>query len=133
MKENTYRTHQKILGAILIAYSALNLFGAVTLLTAVNFVTAFVDEPGLAPLVFFLCHLFGIAILVLSVPAIIGGAGMLREAAWSKNISLVVGIIYLIFIPIGTIIGIYCLWFNSQQIIRDKEPIYATDLVKNAR
>ncbi len=133
MKENTYRTHQKILGAILIAYSALNVFGAVIILAMFNFITGFIDQQDLVPLVIFMTRLVGIALLVVSLPGIIGGAGLLREAEWGKNVSLVVGVIYLIFIPIGTIVGIYCLWFSSQRIIKEKEPLYATDLVKNMR
>jgi hypothetical protein len=132
MKENTYKTHQKILGAMIIAYSIMNIFGAVAVLAAFNFLYAFVDEPDLMPFFAFLGKLVGISLLVVSVPAIIGGIGLLKEKEWAKNITLIAGIIYLIFIPIGTVIGIYSVWFSSQHIIKEKGPVYATDLVKHA-
>lgn len=132
MKENTYRTHQKILGAIIIAYSVMNIFGAITILAAFSFIFTFIDEPDLIPFIAFMGKFISISMLLVAVPAVIGGFGMLKEKDWAKNITLIVGIIYLICIPFGTVIGIYSIWFNSQQVIKDKEPLYATDLVKHA-
>ena len=132
MRENTYRTHQKILGAVIIAYSVMNIFGAVTILAAFSFILAIIDEPDLIPFIAFMAKFLSISMLVVAVPAIIGGFGMLKEKDWSKNIVLIAGIIYLICIPFGTVIGIYAIWFNAQQVIREKGPVYATDLVKQA-
>ena len=132
MRENTYRTHQKILGAIMIAYSIMNIFAAITVLAAFTFIYDIVHEPDLIPFVAFMGKFISISLLAVAVPAVIGGIGMLKEKEWAQNIVLIVGIIYLIFIPIGTVIGIYSIWFTSQQIIKDKEPLYATDLVKHA-
>ena len=132
MKEYTYKTHQKILGAILIAYSAMNIFGAVTVLTAFSFIITFVHEPDIIPFMAVMSRIIGISLLVVSLLALIGGIGMLTEKEWSKNLSLIAGILYLIFIPVGTIIGIYAIWFNSQRIIHEKDPVYATDLVKHS-
>lgn len=132
MKEITYKTHQKILGSVIIAYSALNIFGAVSVLAAFNFIYAFLHEPELEHFVAIMSRLIGISLLVISVPAIIGGVGLLREKEWAKTVTMVAGILYLVFIPVGTVIGIYAIWLNSQHVIREKDPVYATDLVKNA-
>lgn len=131
MKEYTYRTHQKILGAIIIAYSAMNLIGGVSAIAAINIINMFIDEPEIIHMVTFFTRLIGIVLVVISVPAFIAGVGLVREKDWSKNLAFVVGIIFLIFFPVGTIIGIYSIWLNSQTVIREKEPVYATDLVKH--
>ncbi len=132
MRENTYKTHQKILGAIFIAYGVINLIGGITLLATMNIVDIFVDEPEVIQVVAIFSRLIGGLLVASSIPAIIAGIGSLQEKNWSRNLSLVVGIIYLLFIPIGTLIGIYTIWLTSQTVIKEKQPVYATDLVKNA-
>jgi len=130
MRENTFKTHQKILGAIFIAYGAINLIGGITLLAAMNVVSIYVDEWEVIQVVTIFSRLIGGILLATSIPAIIAGIGYLQEKNWSKNLGLVIGIIYLLFIPIGTIIGIYTIWLSAQTVIKEKQPVYATDLVK---
>lgn len=56
----------------------------------------------------------GIAIacfLVLnSIPEIIGGFGLLKRRPWARVLVLIIAVLDLLFIPIGTLIGIYELW-----------------------
>ena len=130
MRENTYRTHQKILGAVLVAYGALNFTGGIALLASINVVNIFVDEMEVIELVTFFSGFIGGALLLTAIPAIIAGIGCIQEKEWSKILSLIMGIIYLLFFPIGTLIGIYSIFLNAQTVIKDKEPRMATDLVK---
>ena len=133
MRENTYKTHQKILGAIFIAYSAINLIGGIALLATFNIVSIFVDEPEVIQVVAIFSRFIGSILLVTSIPGIIAGIGYLQCKKWSKNIGLIVGIVYLLFIPIGTVIGIYTIWLSSQTVIEEKQPRYATDLIKETK
>jgi hypothetical protein len=130
MRENTFRTHQKILGALFVAYGALNFTAGVALLASINVVNIFVDELEVIQLVTFFSGIIGGALLLVSIPAIIAGIGFLQEKEWSKIPGLIVAIVFLLFFPIGTIIGIYGIWLNAQTVIKDKEPRYATDLIK---
>ena len=130
MRENTYKTHQKILGALLIAYGAINFTGGIVLLGALNIVQIFVHEIEVIQLVALFSRLIGGILLALSLPAIVAGIGYIQEKEWSKTLGLGVGIVYLLLFPIGTIIGIYSIWLNAQDIIKDKDPVFAEDLVK---
>lgn len=49
-------------------------------------------------------------LLVLSIPQIIAGLGLLRYAAWARILTLVLGVLHLFNIPFGTIAGVYTLW-----------------------
>ncbi len=49
-------------------------------------------------------------LLILSLPEIIAGIGLLRHAAWARILALVLGVLHLFNIPFGTIAGIYTLW-----------------------
>ncbi len=130
MREQTYRTHQKILGAIFIAYGAINLLGGITLLAAGNIVSIVVDDMEVVQLVTIMSRFLGSTLLITSIPGVIAGIGYIQEKDWARNLGLIMGIVYLLFIPVGTIIGIYTIWLSSQRVIREKEPVYASDLVK---
>jgi hypothetical protein len=49
-------------------------------------------------------------IVLLSLPSLIAGFGLLKFKSWSRVLALVIGVINLLNIPIGTAIGIYTLW-----------------------
>lgn len=129
MLESRLSVHFKILGALLVAYSAMQFIGGIVLFTVFNIVEIFVDEQDVVAMVQLFTHTVGILILVVAIPGIIAGIGLLMDRLWARKFSLIVGIIYLLFIPIGTIIGIYSVWVNSQKPIKEKEPRYATDLI----
>ena len=48
--------------------------------------------------------------LVLSVPGIIAGVGLLSYQPWARILTIVLSILDLISIPFGTALGIYGLW-----------------------
>jgi hypothetical protein len=48
--------------------------------------------------------------LLTSIPEIIGGFGLLKRKPWARILVIIIACVDLIFIPIGTVIGIYALW-----------------------
>lgn len=57
-------------------------------------------------------------VLVLIIPMFIAGFGLARRRRWARALGMVVCCIYMLHIPLGTIIGIYGLWvlMNNQTI-----------------
>jgi hypothetical protein len=55
-------------------------------------------------------------LLVLSLPGLIAGIGLLKFRPWARVLAIVVAVINLVHIPFGTIVGIYGLWvlFNKE-------------------
>jgi len=51
-----------------------------------------------------------IVLLILSVPGIIAGVGLLSYQPWARILTIVLSILDLISIPFGTALGIYGLW-----------------------
>jgi len=49
-------------------------------------------------------------IFIVSVPEIIGGFGLLKRKSWARILVLIIAVLDLLFIPVGTLIGIYELW-----------------------
>src|SRR5438128_9502627 len=49
-------------------------------------------------------------LLVLSLPGLITGIGLLQRRPWARIAGIVISIIGMMFIPFGTLIGVYGLW-----------------------
>lgn len=110
-------THVKVLGVLYIALSALGLLGALFLIvgmgTAAGIVGAAADSGDAAVAI----PIIGIAgtalvgfLLLLSLPGLITGFGLLKFQPWARILGLVLSALNLINIPFGTVLGVYGLW-----------------------
>lgn len=56
-------------------------------------------------------------VLMLALPSIIVGIGLVRKKLWANDLILPMGCFYLLFFPLGTAIGIYGLvvFFSNRQ------------------
>jgi len=48
--------------------------------------------------------------VILSVPDIIGGVGLLKRKRWARILTLIMGVLDLVGFPIGTVVGVYTIW-----------------------
>lgn len=62
------------------------------------------------------CMTFVAALIgVLSLPSIIAGWGLMRRKAWSRVLTMVVGALHILNMPIGTAIGLYAIIIMSNE------------------
>jgi hypothetical protein len=61
----------------------------------------------------------GSLLILLSLPGLIAGYGLLTAKPWARVVALVIGILNLVNVPIGTIIGAYACWVLLQQPTRE--------------
>jgi hypothetical protein len=109
-------THVKVLGAMQIALSGFCLLGAIVLMLifggVMGAVTASEDPDAAVALP--VLGLTGAALvsflLVLALPGLITGIGLLQRRPWARIAGIVISIIGMMFIPFGTVIGVYGLW-----------------------
>jgi hypothetical protein len=106
--------HITLVAVINIAFGALGIMIAFFVLIGIIIAFVAADDPvprsvvpiaGMAVIGFF---------LITSLPEIIGGFGLLKRKRWARTLILIVACLDLIFIPIGTVIGIYELWVLLQ-------------------
>lgn len=116
-------THVKVLGVAYIALSTLGLLAALFMSlifgTASGIVGANADPHDAAialPIIGLTGMMLVIFLLVISLPGLIAGIGLLRLRPWGRILGIIVAVLNLIHIPLGTIVGIYGLWvlFNSE-------------------
>jgi hypothetical protein len=56
----------------------------------------------------------GLLLVVLGIPGLVAGAGLLARKSWARILAIVVGILALVNFPIGTAIGVYTLFVLMQ-------------------
>ena len=107
-------THVKVLGAM---FLVLGVFGVIaSLLVSVLFgvlagVAGASSDDAVGPTLLGITGLALTALLiVLSVPSIICGWGLLKFRPWARILAIILAAIALISFPYGTIFGVYALW-----------------------
>jgi hypothetical protein len=106
--------HVKILGILHIVFGALGVLGAVVVLLIFGGLSAFLNAQNAgdvpAPLLALIGGVAFVAILVLSVPGLIIGVGLLQFRPWARIAGIVLSALDLLGFPFHTILGIYGLW-----------------------
>ncbi len=115
--------HVKILGVLNIVWGALGALGGLVLLAIFGGVygiagVAIGHNPGAQialPIIAIIGSVIAFFLLILSVPSIIAGIGLLYFKPWARIFALVISVLHLFNIPIGTALGIYGLWVLLSQ------------------
>jgi len=109
--------HVKILGILHIIKGSLYLLGALVIFLVFGGVTGLVgwfgdgDDAAVAiPILGLIGAGLTILLIVLSVPSILAGWGLLNFRNWARILTLVLSILDLFNIGLGTVLGIYGLW-----------------------
>lgn len=106
--------HVKILGILHIVFGALGVFGAIVVLLIFGGISAFVNTQDPSVDVRPILGLIGViaffAILVLSVPGLVIGVGLVQFRPWARIGGIILSALDLLGFPFHTILGIYGLW-----------------------
>lgn len=109
-------THVKVLGVLQIALGCLSLLFAVVIMVvflggvgAMGF-SGDPDAQRALPLVGFVGTAVVTFLIVMSLPGILTGIGLLRHRPWARIVGIVLSVLSLMMIPFGTLVGIYGLW-----------------------
>jgi len=98
---------------VLVALGMLLLFGGIAGLVGATDTSgdAHIAIPVLGSIGAFLFFL----LLVLSLPGIIAGVGLLQFQPWARILTIVLSVLDLIHVPFGTALGVYGLWVLLSQ------------------
>jgi uncharacterized membrane protein len=107
--------HVKILGILHIVFGAMGVFAAVVVLLIFGGISALVsvsdrstDLP--APILGVIGSVIFIIVLVLSLPGLIIGIGLMQFRPWARIGGIVMSALDLLGFPFHTALGIYGLW-----------------------
>ena len=114
MTENRMEKHVTLVAAINIGFGILGVIFALFVFFGVMLGNAFIDDYEVRKILPLIGTVVALFLLVTSIPEIIGGFGLLKRRPWARILILIVACLDLLWIPIGTIIGIYELWVLLQ-------------------
>ena len=128
------QTHVKVLAALFIVFGALGVLAALGLMAifggTMGIVGAAGDEEGRAialPIIGLTGTLLTAFLLVLSIPGLITGFGLLSYRNWARVLGIVLSALQLINIPFGTVLGAYGLWVllskETEQLFQETGPL----------
>ena len=109
-------THVKVLAVLFIVLSALGVLAALVLMLVFGVAAGSVGVSGdpdaavALPIIGAVGTGLVIFLLVLSLPGIITGYGLLKFKSWARIVGIVLCALNLINIPFGTLLGAYGLW-----------------------
>ncbi len=113
-------SHIKVLAILHIVFAGLGILAALIILVTMGGVAGFVaadhsdpDAARVAPFLGGLGVIISGFILVVSLPGLIGGIGLLKMAPWSRILLIVVSALELLNLagfPLTTGLGIYGIW-----------------------
>jgi hypothetical protein len=117
MEDSKMKKHVTMVGAIEIGIGVLGLIGAVGTFFALRFAMGMAgiegDNTGVT-VIKFLSVSLPILIVFLATLSLVGGIGLLAYKPWARYLIMVVAALGCLFIPIGTLIGVYAIWVLLQ-------------------
>src|SRR5687768_3693953 len=108
-------THVKVLAWLYIVFGVLGSLiglGLMALLSFIGIAGAASDPDAWValPILGLTGAALGVFMLVLSLPGVIAGIGLLQFRPWARVVTIVLSALNLMNIPFGTILGVYGLW-----------------------
>ncbi|MEX2270269.1 MAG: hypothetical protein WD690_02270 [Vicinamibacterales bacterium] len=110
------QTHVKVVAILYIVMGALNLLGALFFVFAFSIagIAAGMSGDPDAGVAIPIIGLTGTALvlflLILGIPPIIVGVGLMRYREWARIAGIVIAALLIFHFPFGTAIGVYGLW-----------------------
>lgn len=101
------RQHVTLLGAFLIAHSVLSLIVAMVLFVSIAGGGMLSGDATAMAITGTVAAVLAGFFILLALPGLIAGIGLLRRQSWARILALIVCILGLLEIPIGTALGIY--------------------------
>ena len=115
------RDHVRILAVLHIVFGSLGLVAALVILAVFGGIAGIVgftqnpDAEVAVPVLGLIGAAVCVLLLVLSIPGIVAGIGLLKFQQWARIMTLVLCALNIMNVPFGTALGVYGLWVLLQQ------------------
>ncbi len=109
------KQHVTILAALHIAHSILGFLAAFLILFILGGAGIVSRDPDAFAITSTIAVFAAFVVLVFSIPSLAGGIGLLKHKPWARILTLIIGCLKLLDIPIGTALGVYTIWVLTQR------------------
>ncbi|HOG45550.1 MAG TPA: hypothetical protein PLJ35_10765 [Anaerolineae bacterium] len=119
LTERQLQVHVPVVGWLLIVSHALYALIGGLVCTLMLTIAIAVQDAEASPIVAFV----GIAVaglfVVLGIPGLVAGLGVLARKNWGRILAIVVAVLNVLNFPVGTLLGAYALWVLLQEAASD--------------
>jgi len=102
--------HVTAVAALQIGFGIFGVLIGLVIFFVLGTIAAFTDDPDAMIVLPTIATLVGGFFILLSLPAIIGGIGLLRYKNWARILILIVSVFDILNFPLGTALAIYSFW-----------------------
>lgn len=102
--------HIQIVAALRIGFSILGLIIGLLLYSLIFFLGDFINDDDVKVVFTIIAKVVLVVIIMLSIPGIIAGIGLLKRKEWARILTLIISVIDLINFPVGTAVGACSIW-----------------------
>lgn len=115
MEDLRMKKHVTVVGAIQIGFAILGLIGAAAIFVGLTIARTAASGDETANMVLSLIQIsLPLLLVFLSTLGLVGGIGLLAYKPWARYLVIVVAALGCLFVPIGTLKGVYFLWVLLQ-------------------
>ena len=116
--------HVRIVAILHIVLGSLGIMAALVVLLVFGGIAGLIGAAGAdadlpanaaVPIVGLIGGAIAVFLLIISIPGVIAGIGLLHYREWARILTIVLSAIDLLNVPFGTALGIYGLWALLQQ------------------
>ena len=107
--------HLNVVAALQIGFSVLWIVIGIVILFVLSMIGGFVDDKDANFVLPLIGQIVAAFLFLISVPGVIAGIGLLKRKEWGRILTLVLSVIGLMNVPIGTAVGVYCIWVLVQE------------------
>ena len=111
--------HVTVVGALHIGFGIFGILVGIFIFIILASIGVFTEDETAFMVLSIIGTFIGFFMLILSVPGIIGGIGLLKRKNWARIVVIILSALELINFPIGTAVGIYSLWVLLQPETKD--------------
>ena len=104
------KKHITAVAALRIGFGVLGILMGFALFALLSGIGTFADDHNAQFVLWMVGTALGAFLILISIPGIIAGIGLLKFKEWARILTLIISAIDLINIPFGTAIGIYSIW-----------------------
>jgi hypothetical protein len=104
------RKHVTAVAALQIGFGIFGVLIGLVIFFVLGTVAAFADDPDAMVILPTVGTLVGGFFVLLSLPTIIGGIGLLKYKNWARILILIVSVFDIFNFPLGTALAIYTFW-----------------------
>lgn len=107
--------HITAVGALHIGFAIMGIVSGIIIFLLLSSIGLFIEDIESQSILILIGSSIGIFLIVVSVPGLVAGIGLLYLKNWARILTLIISVLDLFNIPLGTLLGIYSIWVLVQE------------------